>query len=64
MFVLRCDLYVMNMNYERNCYSYREFRYIARNYINRRIMEQERRMDYKNKRQSNLNEEESLVVSY
>jgi len=42
-------------------FSCREFDHIARNCKNQRIMEQERRMEYRNKK-NNLNGEESPVV--
>jgi len=62
--VPRYDLYVIDVDCGRNCYSCRKFGHIARNCRNRRIIEQEKRVDYKDKRHSNLNKEESLVVSY
>ena len=58
----RQDLYVINMDWERNCYSYGGFGHLARNYRNKRIVKWERRLDYENNKQSNLNGEESLIV--
>jgi len=36
--MLRYDLYVMEIDYGRNCYSYRGFRHLARNCKNKRIV--------------------------
>ena len=58
----RYDLYTIDVDQGRNCYSYRGFGYIARNYKNWEIIKQERRIDYENNKQKNLNREESLVV--
>ena len=67
MFVLRCDLYTIDIDQEKNCYNCRGFEYIARDCRNQRIVEQERRLKYRdnsNNGQSNLNGEESLIVLY
>jgi len=52
------------MNRERNCYSCREFGHLARNCKNQSIVDQERRIEYKDNMNNvnNLKEEESLVV--
>jgi len=67
VFVLRCDLYTIDIDQEKNCYNCRGFEYIARDCRNQRIVEQERRLKYRdnsNNGQSNLNGEESLIVLY
>jgi len=63
--VLRCDLYAIDIDQEKNCYNCRGFEYIARNCKNQRIVGQERRLKYRdnsNNGQSDLNEDESLIV--
>jgi len=53
----------MDVNKGRNCYNCEEFGYIARNCKNREIVEQEKRVDYKdNGKNHNLNEKENLIV--
>ena len=64
------NLYVMEVDRRenRNCYSCKEFRHLARNCRNRRIKNrigEERRPEYggnRNDRQSNLKEEGDLIV--
>jgi len=55
---------MIDMNRERNCYSCGDFGYLAQNYKNWRIVNQERRIEYRNNRNisNNLKEEENLVV--
>ena len=55
---------MINMNRERNCYSCGGSGYLAQNYKNWRIIDQERRIEYGNNRNisNNLKEEENLVV--
>jgi len=52
----------MNIDYGRNCYSYGRFGHITRNCRNKKIIEQERRLEYGNNENNNLNGEKSLVV--
>jgi len=54
-FVPRYNPYTIEIDYEKDCYSCRGFGYIAKNYKNRRIVEQGKRINYKNNGQSNLN---------
>ena len=61
-FVPRQDLYAMNIDYGRNCYSYGRFGHITRNCKNKKIIEQGRRLEYGNNENNNLNGEKSLVV--
>ena len=62
-FVPQHNLYTMDVNKGRNCYNCEEFGYIARNCKNREIVEQEKRVDYKdNGKNHNLNEKENLIV--
>jgi len=61
-FVPRQDSYAMNVDQERNCYSCGEFGHIARNCRNWKIVKQERRLEYRDNKNSNLNEEENLIV--
>ena len=37
-FMSRCNLYTIDINWGRNCYSYGGFRHLARNCRNRKIM--------------------------
>jgi len=59
-FVLRHNLYAIDVDQGRNCYSYRGFGHLARNYKNKGIVGQGRRIDYDE--QINLSREESLIV--
>jgi len=65
-FMPRYNLYTMGVDMERNCYSCRSFRYLARNCRNQKVIEQERRIEYEdnsgNRDNCNLNREESLIV--
>ena len=61
-FASRCDLYAIDVDRGRNCYNCRSFGHIIRNCKNWKIIGQERRIDYKNNGQINLNRKESLVV--
>jgi len=60
----RHGLYMMEMNYGRNCYNCGDFGHLARNCRNRRIIRQGRRLEYEDnlKNIANLNREESPVV--
>ena len=58
----RHNLYTIKIDYEKDCYSCGDFGHIVRNYRNRRIVGQGRRIDYENNGQSNLNGKKSLVV--
>jgi len=61
--MLRHNPHVMEIDCGRNCYSCREFGHLTRNCRNRKIMGQERRLEYgENTNNSNLNGKESLVV--
>ena len=53
---LRQDLYVMEVYWSRNCYSYGGFGYITRNYRNQRIIKQGRKLKHRN----NLNTRNNL----
>ena len=44
---MRKDLYVMDINRDRNCYSCSEFEHLARNCRNKRIIGRERRLEHK-----------------
>jgi len=57
----RYNLYIMEVNCGRNCY---DFGHLTRNYRNRRIIRQKRRLEYEDnlKNIANLNRKESLVV--
>jgi len=58
----RHNPYAIKVDCRRNCYNYRGFEHIVRNCRNWGIIEQEKRIDYENNRQNNLNREKSLVV--
>jgi len=58
----RWDLYTIDVDCDKNCYSCRGFEHLARNYRTWKIVEQEKRINYENNGQNNLNREESLVV--
>ena len=60
----RHNLYAIDINREKNCYSYRGFKNLARNYINQEIIEQERRIEYRDNcsARNNLNKKEGLIV--
>jgi len=60
--VPRCNPYTIEIDHEKNYYSCGDFGHIVRNYRNRRIVGQRRRIDYENNGQSNLNGKKSLVV--
>lgn len=51
------SLYTMNVNKERNCYSYEGFGHLTQN-CKRQIIGQKRKIEYKN----NLNEKRDLIV--
>ena len=55
---VRRDPYAVEVDKGRNCYSCREFGYLVRNCIIWSIVDQERRVEYR----ENLKEKESLVV--
>ena len=61
---MRRNSYVIDMNRERNCYSCRGFSHLARKCKNQSIVDQERRIEYKDNmnNMNNLKEEKSLVV--
>ena len=61
---IRRNLYIINVNRERNCYSCGGFDYLVRNYKNQRIVDQDKRIGYKNNLNimNNLKKKESLVV--
>ena len=63
-FVLRHNLYMMEVDHSKNCYSCGGFEHLVRNCKNRRIMGREKRLEYRENQNngSNLNGEESLVV--
>ena len=44
---MRKNLYVMDINRDRNCYSCSEFEHLARNCRNKRIIGKERRLEHK-----------------
>jgi len=53
------------MNKGKNCYNYKGFDYIARYCRKRRNwkrVRQEKRVEYRNNRNNNLNREENLIV--
>jgi len=58
------DSYIIDVDRERNCYSCEEFGHLARNCKNQSIIDQERRIEYKDNMNNvnNLKEEKSLVV--
>ena len=60
-FVPRQDLYAIENNCERNCYSYKGFGYLAQHYRNRKIIGKERRIKFGNNNSNNrhLKEKES-----
>jgi len=60
--VPRYNSYAMKVDYERNYYNCGGFGHIVRNYRNRRIIGQGKRINYENNGQSNLNKKESLIV--
>ena len=62
--MLRHNLHMIEIDYGKNYYSCRGFRYLARNYRNQRIVKRERRLEYENNINTgnNLNREEILVV--
>jgi len=60
--VPRCNPYTIEIDHEKNYNSCGDFGHIVRNYRNRRIVGQGRRIDYENNGQSNLNRKKSLVV--
>ena len=55
------DSYTIDIDQEKNCYSCRGFKHLARNCRNSKIRERKRRLEYRNER-NNLNEKESLIV--
>jgi len=61
---MKKDLYMMNVNRRRNCYSFRRFGYLVRNCTNQKIVGQEKRVEYKDNlnTRDNLKEKMSLVV--
>ena len=61
---MRRDLYAMDVDRKRNCYSYEGFGYLTRNYKNQDIVGSERRIEYGDNLniRNNLKEEESLVI--
>ena len=61
---IRRDLYIMDVDRERNCYSYEGFGHLAQNCRNQEIVGQERRIEYRNNvnTMNNLKEKENLVV--
>jgi len=61
---IRRDSYTINVNRERNCYSCRRFSHLARNCRNWSIVDQGKRIKYKNNfnHSNKLKEEESLIV--
>jgi len=64
-FMPRQDSYAIDVNCSRNYYSCGGFEHLVRNYRNQEIIGQERMLEYgdnSNNMNSNLNEEESLVV--
>ena len=64
------NLYTMDMDYKnQNCYNYRRFGHLARNYRNRRTenrIGEEKRLEYRerreNKQDRNLNGDKNLIV--
>lgn len=61
---MRRDLYVIDVNRERNYYNCRRFGHLVQNCKNQKIIDQERRIEYRNNLNTlnNLKEEENLVV--
>jgi len=61
---MRRDPFAMDVDRERNCYSYRGFGHIMQNCRNQEIVGQRRKVEYGNNINimNNLKEEESLVV--
>jgi len=61
---IRRDLYVINVDKERNCYSCEGFGHIAKNCRNQSVVGQERRIEYGNNLniRDNLKEKKSQVV--
>jgi len=61
---MRRDSNVIKVDRGRNCYSCRGFGHIMQNYRNPEILDQGRRIEYGNNRNSmnNLKEEDNLVV--
>ena len=61
---MRRDLYVIDVNRERNYYNCRRFGHLVQNCKNQKIIGQERRIEYRNNLNTlnNLKEEENLVV--
>jgi len=61
---MRRDLYVIDVNRERNYYNCRRFGHLVHNCKNQEIIGQERRIEYRNNLNTlnNLKEEENLVV--
>jgi len=47
-FIPRQDSYAIDVNYSRNYYNCREFGHLVRNYKNQEIIEQERKLEYRN----------------
>jgi len=47
VFAPRWDLYTMNIDYDRNYYSYSSFKHLTINYKNMKIIERERRLKYR-----------------
>jgi len=60
----RRDLYIIDVDKERNCYNCGEFGHVIKNCRNQSIIGQERRIEYGNNLniRDNLKEKESLVV--
>ena len=46
-FIPRQDSYSIDVNYSRNYYNCREFGHLVRNYKNQKIIEQERKLEYR-----------------
>ena len=62
-FVLRYDLYAIDVNRERNCYSCEGFGHLERNCRNREIVGRGRQLKYRNNQNaSNLNKKENSTV--
>ena len=61
--MLKCSLYIIEINQERNCYNCEKFEYIARYSRNQRFIGQKRRMKYEhNHNTDELKEKNNLVV--
>ena len=58
----RWNLYAIDINYGRNYYNCRGFGHIVRNCRNQKIIRRERRLKYRNNKNSNLNGKENLIV--